>query len=117
VKLIFGEEPRSQQKTRLMTISTAVKALVFTIPARMPVASRTTGTVSPNGPGEVATKAGAGPRHLTFRPNGRFAYLITETTATIGTYAVDSALASSALNDAALSESAISLCERPSHPP
>jgi len=50
-----------------------------------------TGTVSPNGPGEVATKAGAGPRHLTFHPNGRFAYLITETTATIGTYAVDSA--------------------------
>ena len=50
-----------------------------------------TGTVSPNGPGEVATKAGAGPRHLTFHPNGRFAYLITETTATIGSYAVDPA--------------------------
>jgi 6-phosphogluconolactonase len=51
----------------------------------------TTGTVSPNGPGEVATKAGSGPRHLTFHPNGKFAYLITETTATIGTYAVDPA--------------------------
>ena len=50
-----------------------------------------TGTVSPNGPGEVATKAGAGPRHLTFHPNGKFAYLITETTATIGAYAVDPA--------------------------
>src|SRR6266853_1275632 len=49
------------------------------------------GTVSPNGPGEVATKAGAGPRHLTFHPNGKFAYLITETTATIGAYAVDRA--------------------------
>src|SRR5260370_6351557 len=49
----------------------------------------TTGTVSPNAPGEVATKAGAGPRHLTFHPNGKFAYLITETTATIGTFAVD----------------------------
>ena len=49
------------------------------------------GTVSPNSPGEVATKAGAGPRHLTFHPTGRFAYLITETTATIGTYAVDPA--------------------------
>jgi 6-phosphogluconolactonase len=48
-----------------------------------------TGTVSPNGPGEAATKAGAGPRHLTLHPNGKFAYLITETTATIGTYAVD----------------------------
>ena len=32
----------------------------------------TTGTVSPNGLGEVATKAGAGPRHLTFHPNGKF---------------------------------------------
>jgi 6-phosphogluconolactonase len=50
-----------------------------------------TGTVSPNGPGEVATKAAAGPRHLTLHPNGKFAYLITETTATIGTYAVDPA--------------------------
>src|ERR1700730_13228727 len=29
----------------------------------------TTGTVSPKGPGEVATKAGAGPHHLTFHPN------------------------------------------------
>jgi 6-phosphogluconolactonase len=50
-----------------------------------------TGRVSPDGPGEVATKAGAGPRHLTFHPNGKFAYLITETTATIGTFAVDPA--------------------------
>src|SRR5271166_5631349 len=49
------------------------------------------GTVTPNGPGEVATKAGAGPRHLTLHPNGKFAYLITETTATIGTFAVDPA--------------------------
>ncbi len=48
-----------------------------------------TGTVSPNGPGEVATRPGAGPRHLTFHPSGRFAYLITETTATIGAYAVE----------------------------
>jgi len=50
-----------------------------------------TGTVSPNAPGEIATKTGAGPRHLTLHPNGKFAYLITETTATIGTYAVDPA--------------------------
>src|SRR5207302_9924587 len=50
-----------------------------------------TGTVSPNGPGEIATKPGAGPRHLTLHPNGKFAYLITETTATIGTFAVDPA--------------------------
>jgi 6-phosphogluconolactonase len=48
-----------------------------------------TGTVTPNDPPTVATKDGAGPRHLTFHPSGRFAYLITETTATIGAYAVD----------------------------
>ena len=47
-----------------------------------------TGTVKPNGPGKVATKSGAGPRHFTIHPNGKWAYLITETTATIGTYAV-----------------------------
>jgi 6-phosphogluconolactonase len=49
------------------------------------------GTVSPSTPPEIATKPGAGPRHLAFHPNGRFLYLITETTATIGTYAVDPA--------------------------
>jgi 6-phosphogluconolactonase len=48
-----------------------------------------TGTLSPNGRGGIHTKAGAGPRHLAFHPNGRFLYLITETTATIGTYAID----------------------------
>src|SRR5437764_4111479 len=47
-----------------------------------------TGRVSPNTPGEIATKPGAGPRHLAFHPSGRFLYLITETTATIGAYAV-----------------------------
>ena len=47
------------------------------------------GTVSPSTPPEIATKPGAGPRHLAFHPNGRFLYLITETTATIGAYAVD----------------------------
>jgi 6-phosphogluconolactonase len=30
------------------------------------------GTLSPNGPGEVHTKPGAGPRHMAFHPNGRF---------------------------------------------
>ena len=47
------------------------------------------GTVSPNGPGVIATRKGAGPRHLTFHPNGRWAYLMTETTATMGAYAVN----------------------------
>ena len=47
------------------------------------------GTLAPNGPGEVHTKPGAGPRHMAFHPNGRFLYLITETTDTIGAYAID----------------------------
>ncbi len=46
------------------------------------------GMVTPNGLGRVATKAGAGPRHLTFHPSGKFAYLLTETTGTMGAYAV-----------------------------
>jgi 6-phosphogluconolactonase len=50
-----------------------------------------TGMVSSSTPPEIRTKAGAGPRHLAFHPSGRFLYLITETTATIGAYAVDPA--------------------------
>ncbi len=50
-----------------------------------------TGTLSPNGRGGIHTKAGAGPRHLALHPNGRFLYLITETTDTIGGYAIDPA--------------------------
>jgi 6-phosphogluconolactonase len=50
-----------------------------------------TGTLSPNGPGEVRTKEGAGPRHMALHPNRRFLYLITETTDTIGAYAIDPA--------------------------
>ena len=34
-------------------------------------------------------RAGAGPRHFTIHPNGKWGYLIRETTATIGTYAID----------------------------
>jgi 6-phosphogluconolactonase len=49
------------------------------------------GTLSPNGPGEVDTKPGAGPRHMALHPSGRFLYLITETTDTIGAYAIDPA--------------------------
>jgi 6-phosphogluconolactonase len=49
------------------------------------------GRLDPNTPGEIATKKGAGPRHLALHPNGRFLYLITETTATVGAYAVDKA--------------------------
>ncbi|HKS88647.1 MAG TPA: lactonase family protein [Stellaceae bacterium] len=47
------------------------------------------GKLTPNDPPSISTKEGAGPRHFTIHPNGRWAYLITETTATIGTYAID----------------------------
>jgi 6-phosphogluconolactonase len=49
------------------------------------------GTLSPNGPGEIHTKTGAGPRHMALHPNRRFLYLITETTDAIGVYAIDPA--------------------------
>ncbi len=47
------------------------------------------GTVTPNGPGSIASRAGAGPRHLTFHPGGAFAYLLNEASATIATYAIE----------------------------
>jgi 6-phosphogluconolactonase len=50
-----------------------------------------TGTLAPNTPGEIKTKAGAGPRHMALHPSGRFLFLITETTATIGSYGIDKA--------------------------
>src|SRR6202045_774942 len=34
-----------------------------------------TGTVSPDGAGQIATKEGAGPRHFTIHPNRRWGYL------------------------------------------
>jgi 6-phosphogluconolactonase len=50
-----------------------------------------TGTLSPNSPAEIHTKSDAGPRHMALHPNTRFLYLITETTDTIGAYAIDPA--------------------------
>ncbi len=47
------------------------------------------GTVSPNQPAAISTKPNAGPRHMAFHPNGRFLYLLNETDATLGAYAVD----------------------------
>ena len=47
------------------------------------------GTLTPNDPATISTRAGAGPRHLRLHPSGKFLYLITETTATIGAYAID----------------------------
>src|SRR5882762_7462129 len=48
-----------------------------------------TGTLSSIGRGIIPAKPGAGPRHLALHPNGRYLYLITETTDTIGAYAID----------------------------
>jgi 6-phosphogluconolactonase len=48
-----------------------------------------TGMLTPNDPPTVTTKAGAGPRHFTIHPNGKWGYLITETTAMVGTYSID----------------------------
>jgi 6-phosphogluconolactonase len=41
--------------------------------------------------GSVMTAAGAGPRHLAFHPNGKWAYLINETSSTMTAYAYDAA--------------------------
>jgi len=49
----------------------------------------TSGTVSDNAPAAISTKPNAGPRHLAFHPNGRFLYLLNETDATLGAYAID----------------------------
>jgi 6-phosphogluconolactonase len=49
------------------------------------------GIVEPNQPAEISTKPNAGPRHLAFHPNGRFLYLLNETDATLGAYAIDPA--------------------------
>lgn len=37
-----------------------------------------TGSLTPNTPGDTAVKPGAGPRHFTFSPDGRFGYAIDE---------------------------------------
>jgi len=53
-----------------------------------------TGTLTPNDPPFFAGKPGSGPRHLTFHPNGRFAYLINELDSTIVTLAYDASAGS-----------------------
>jgi len=49
------------------------------------------GTLPPHTPPSVAVEAGAGPRHMAFHPNGRYAYLITEMGNTIVAFAYDAA--------------------------
>ncbi len=41
------------------------------------------GTITPNDPPHVNVKAGSGPRHFAFHPNGRFAYVINELAMTV----------------------------------
>jgi 6-phosphogluconolactonase len=48
-----------------------------------------TGKLTPNAVPRVATATGAGPRHLAFHPNGRYAYLINETNSTLSLYGFD----------------------------
>jgi 6-phosphogluconolactonase len=41
------------------------------------------GKLTPNSPPYAQVKAGSGPRHLAFAPNGKFAYLVTEMASTV----------------------------------
>jgi 6-phosphogluconolactonase len=50
-----------------------------------------TGTVAPSGPRRSRYQGGCGAAPPDLPPHGKFAYLINETTATIGAYAVDPA--------------------------
>jgi 6-phosphogluconolactonase len=47
------------------------------------------GHLEPNQPPRMPSAAGAGPRHLDFHPNGRFAYVINEQAMTISVYGFD----------------------------
>jgi 6-phosphogluconolactonase len=50
-----------------------------------------TGKLSPNDPPFAKAEPGAGPRHLTFAPNGRFAYVINELQSTVSVFSYDAA--------------------------
>jgi 6-phosphogluconolactonase len=47
------------------------------------------GKLTPANPPFTAVKPGSGPRHLVFRPDGRFAYVINELTSTVTAFAYD----------------------------
>lgn len=51
----------------------------------------TQGKLTPAEPSFVALKPGAGPRHMVFRPDGKFAYVINELNSTITAFAYDAA--------------------------
>ena len=46
-------------------------------------------TLTPNEPAFGTTPAGSGPRHITMRPDGKFAYVINETLCTVTAFAFD----------------------------
>ena len=46
-----------------------------------------TGKLTPNDPAFTALKPGSGPRHLTFHPNGRIAYVLNELACTVTVFA------------------------------
>lgn len=50
-----------------------------------------TGSLTPNTPPSVSTKAGAGPRHFVFHPNLRYVYSTNELDGTVNTYAYNAA--------------------------
>jgi 6-phosphogluconolactonase len=47
------------------------------------------GRLTPNDPPFARVKAGAGPRHMVFRPDGRFAYVINELSSTVTVFRYD----------------------------
>ena len=49
------------------------------------------GTLTPGNPPFAAVKPGAGPRHMVFRPDGRFAYVFNEMDSTIAIFRYDAA--------------------------
>ncbi len=50
-----------------------------------------TGKPHAHSPSEIRTDAGAGPRHMTFHPNGHWFYQINELNGSVGVYAFDAA--------------------------
>lgn len=49
------------------------------------------GTIVPNDPPFVKLKAGSGPRHFAFHPNGKFAYVINELAGTVTVFSYEAA--------------------------
>jgi 6-phosphogluconolactonase len=50
------------------------------------------GSLTPNEPAFAKVDSGAGPRHLAFHPNGKFAYVINEMQSTVTVFAYDDAV-------------------------